>query len=61
MVLITVPRLRSVDSRIRETQRTIISRATMVAQQLVQARAAHDVREQDGNFRLGATQAMKPH
>ena len=60
MVLITVPRLRSVDSRIDVDAADDHLAREMIAQQFVQARAAHDVREQDGNFRLGAAQAMNP-
>jgi len=32
----------------------------MIAKQFVEPRAAHDVREQDGYFRLGASQTLKP-
>ena len=60
MVLMTVPRLRSVDSRMSSTHEQDHVARTRVAEQLVQTRAAHDVREQDGDFRLGASQAVNP-
>ena len=60
MVLITEPRLRSVAARMRSTHATTMSRAAEVAEHLVEARAAHDVREQDGNFGLVAHLRQDP-